>query len=70
MIITIQIEVKPADVVNAANVMQAMYFSKNKLRETDMALGRKWTSYEDETYLGLSVANTIVALASKAVSNG
>jgi hypothetical protein len=65
MIITIEVDAKPADVATADAVISNIYNGRASMRQHDKASGRKSTGFEDESFAGLSLAATIVNRVNK-----
>ena len=65
MTITIVIDAKAADVANAAAVISNICNGRASMRQHDKASGREATSFEEESFAGLSLATMIVNRVNK-----
>jgi dihydropteroate synthase len=65
MIITIEVDAKATDVATAAAVISNIYNGRASMRQHDKASDRKATSFEDESFAGLSLAAMIINRVNK-----
>ncbi len=65
MIITIEIDAKATDVATAAAVITNIYNGRASMRQHDKVNGREATSFEEESFAGLSLAALIVNRVNK-----
>jgi dihydropteroate synthase len=68
MIITIEIDAKAKDVAAAAAVITNIYNGRASMRQHDKVNGREATSFEEESFAGLSLAALIVNRVNKEFS--
>jgi dihydropteroate synthase len=65
MIITIEVDAKATDVATAAAVISNICNGRTSMRQHDKVSGRKPTSFEEESFAGLSLATLIVNRVNK-----
>ena len=65
MIITIEVDAKKTDVATAAVVISNIYNGRASMRQHDKVNGREATSFEEESFDGLSLAAMIVNRVNK-----
>jgi dihydropteroate synthase len=65
MIITIEVDAKATDVATAAAVITNIYNGRASMRQHDKVNGREATSFEEESFAGLSLAALIVNRVNK-----
>ena len=65
MIITIEIDAKKSDMATAAAVISNIYNGRASMRQHDKANGREATSFEEESFAGLSLAAMIINRVNK-----
>jgi hypothetical protein len=65
MTITIEIDATATDVANAAGVLNNICNGRATMRKLDADNGRKPTSFENESFAGLSLATMIVNRVNK-----
>jgi dihydropteroate synthase len=68
MIITIEVDAKAKDVATAAAVISNIYNGRSSMRQHDKVNGRVATSFEEESFAGLSLAALIVNRVNKEFS--
>jgi dihydropteroate synthase len=68
MIITIEVDAKATDVGTAAAVITNIYNGRASMRQHDKVNGREATSFEEESFAGLSLAALIVNRVNKEFS--
>jgi dihydropteroate synthase len=68
MIITIEVDAKATDVATAAAVITNIYNGRASMRQHDKVNGREATSFEEESFAGLSLAALIVNRVNKEFS--
>jgi len=68
MIITIEVNAKATDVATAAAVISNIYNGRASMRQHDKVTGREATSFEEESFAGLSLAAMIVNRVNKEFS--
>ena len=68
MIITIEVNAKATDVATAAAVISNIYNGRASMRQHDKVNGREATSFEEESFAGLSLAAMIVNRVNKEFS--
>jgi len=65
MIITIEVDAKKTDMATAAAVISNIYNGRASMRQHDKVNGREATSFEEESFAGLSLAALIVNRVNK-----
>jgi dihydropteroate synthase len=65
MIITIDVDAKKSDMATAAAVISNIYNGRASMRQHDKVNGREATSFEEESFAGLSLAAMIVNRVNK-----
>jgi dihydropteroate synthase len=65
MIITIEVDAKKSDMATAAAVISNIYNGRASMRQHDKVNGREATSFEEESFAGLSLAALIVNRVNK-----
>lgn len=65
MIVKVEINASRLDIQCAAGVLNNIYNGRCNMRKNDADARRKATSFEDETFAGLALANTIIGLVNK-----
>jgi len=65
MIVTIEVDAKATVVATAAAVITNIYNGRASMRQHDKVNGREATSFEEESFAGLSLAAMIVNRVNK-----